>query len=369
MQVRVVLGAVVWLGVGCAPASMAVFGEGDPASTTLEVMLTADDGLNAPTDLAFDADVEGRLWVVSKRDDSVTIVDNAGTDAQTSEHRIDPYALHFMEKVSSIAFGQPGTFATCQESRNTYNGTAPGDDFTGPSLWSNDLDIFGASNPEAVEFLTDLFGFPADLGSHLDMQHETPLCTGIAWSGEGNRYFVFDGLNETIESVDFVEDHGPGYDDHSDGITVEYAGGDLGYVKGVPNHMLYDAASGLVTIADPANARVVQLDVNSGERGRDLPVAEPGTTHYRVTDATFTDLVSGHADLIWPSGLAQVDGTLFVSDHATGEIWAFDAVDGTLLGRYDTGRGPEAIKGLVAPSLEELWFVDSASNLVFRLTP
>ena len=49
----------------------------------------------------------------------------------------------------------------------------------GPTLWSSDLDIFGQSNPEAVEYLSELYGSYTDLGSHLDMLHESPCALGL----------------------------------------------------------------------------------------------------------------------------------------------------------------------------------------------
>ena len=149
-------------------------GSGDIADR-LDVMGTSDDGLANITDLAFNPQVDGELWTVNKDDDSVVIYRDLDS-SPTAEHIIDPYALHFMEKVTSIAFGAPGTFATCQDGRNTYNGQGQPNDFTGPTLWSSDPAIFGITNPDAVDEL----GF--DLGSHLDMLHESPQCMGIAWS-------------------------------------------------------------------------------------------------------------------------------------------------------------------------------------------
>ena len=216
----IALAALATLSIACGPdpeglAVLAWNDSIDPANVDMEVMVTSADGLNQPMDLAFDPDEPTMLWIPNRADDSMTIVFDAGLPTQSSENRVDPYALHFMEEVSSIDFGQSGTFGTCQESRNTYNGQAAPNDFTGPTLWPSNLDVFAESNPAAVEYLTQLFGFPTDLGSHLDMQHETPLCTGIAWERD-NVYWTFDGLNETIDRVDFQEDHGPGYDDHSD---------------------------------------------------------------------------------------------------------------------------------------------------------
>src|SRR5690606_3474583 len=106
---------------------------------------------------------------------------------------------------------------------------AAANDFMGPTLWSADLDIYAQTNPAAVDFL----GF--DLGSHLDMLHESPLCMGIAWVSD-NVYFTFDGLTGSISRYDFVEDHGAGFDDHSDGIVERFVDAGVSRVEGVPSH-------------------------------------------------------------------------------------------------------------------------------------
>ena len=369
----IALAALATLSIACGPdpeglAVLAWNDSIDPANVDMEVMVTSADGLNQPMDLAFDPDEPTMLWIPNRADDSMTIVFDAGLPTQSSENRVDPYALHFMEEVSSIDFGQSGTFGPCQESRNTYNGQAAPNDFTGPTLWPSNLDVFAESNPAAVEYLTQLFGFPTDLGSHLDMQHETPLCTGIAWERD-NVYWTFDGLNETIDRVDFQEDHGPGYDDHSDGITAEYGDTGIGYLEGVPNHMVFDAATSLLYVADPANSRIVALDTTTGTRGQDLPVTEPGTQHYTVEGAESFELIGADAGMDQPSGLAMVDGVLFVTDHGTGVIHAFDVVTGEEIDRLTTNRGGGTITGIVAPNMDELWLVDSGADEVLRIRP
>ena len=104
----------------------------------------------------------GEVWVVNRADDSMTIIEKAGSSDQQSTHLIDPYALHFMDAPSSIAFGKPMHFGTCQESENTYGGSRAPDHFMGPTLWHADIDEYATSNPEAVEYLSDLFA--VDLG-------------------------------------------------------------------------------------------------------------------------------------------------------------------------------------------------------------
>ncbi len=347
-------------------------GTGD-VSGALEVMGTEDDGLDNITDLAFNPDVSGELWTVNKADDSVVIYDDAGTSDQSAEHIVDPYALHFMEKVTSIAFGAPGTFATCQDGRNTYNGQSQPNDFTGPTLWSADRSEFGITNPAAV----DQLGF--DLGSHLDMLHESPQCMGIAWSHD-NVYWVFDGLNGDLVRYDFAEDHGLGYDDHCDGIIERWGGTGITRQNGVVSHLVLDSDSGLLYVADSGNGRIAVLDTSTGERGNDLgstedpictaPVAQggygydSGPEHYRWRDGVTTTLVEG---LLEPAGIDLVDDILFVTENGTGMIRAFD-LEGNELDSADTGRGAGALQGIHAVSSTDLWIVDGDANEVLHLT-
>jgi hypothetical protein len=80
-------------------------------------------------------------------------------------------------------------------------------------------------------------------------------------------------------------------------------------------------------------------------------------------------LIDGSAaGLEQPSGLALVEDTLLVTDHATGFIYAFD-LDGELIDWLDTERGADAVMGIEARSLDDIWFVDAAADKVFRLQP
>lgn len=333
----------------------------------IERMADSDDGLRQPRDLAFDPEVDGLLWVVNNRDDSVVHLYNSGGADQYSEKVIDPYALHFMDSPSSIDFGAPGTFGTCQESRNTYNGAGPANEFMGPTLWPADLSIFGTSNPEAVEYLSDLFGFPVDLGSHLDMLHESPLCMGIAWETD-NVYWVVDGFHGALVRYDFAEDHGVGYDDHSDGIIYMHMEGELGYEEGVPAHLELDPETRTAYIADPANARVLAVDMDSGSSLEDIrPKQEPGTTYERWTDTEFSVFLDGSsAGFTKVSGLELVGDLVVISDNESGEIIAFDK-DGNEVDRLATGLGSGSLMGMAVRSDSEIWFTDAKEAEVWRV--
>jgi hypothetical protein len=329
----------------------------------LTVLADAEDGLANPQDLAFDPEEDGRLWVVNKADDSVTIVFDALGAEPTTEHLIDPMAEHFMEEVTSIAFGKPGTFGTCQDSRNTYNGEAPPNDFMGPALWSSDLDVFATSNPDAVDYLTDLYGMPVDLGSHLDMLHQSPRCMGIAWEG-ANVYWVFDGDDGTVVRYDFKADHGVGFDDHSDGDIGRGPSGMVTRVKGIPSHMAFDEASNTLYVADTGGQRILAVDTTSGSRGRTLPTMEPGTQHYEIDDLEWEVLIDKGLEA--PSGLELIEDHLVITDHGTGMIHLYD-LSGELVLSIDPGLGEDRLTGITGTSLEDLLFLDGADDLLYRL--
>ena len=323
------------------------------------------NGHRVPRDLAFDS--LGNLWVVNRRDDSTITYFNVGSPQQTSLKRIDPFAMHFMEEVSSIAFGAEHAtyghqFGTCQESTNTYNGQAQPNNFMGPSLWPSAMDVYAHSNPAAVT----ANGF--DLGSHLDMLHQSPLCMGIAWDHD-NVYWTFDGASGSISRYDFQADHAPGYDDHSDGIIARYVTGQVSRVADVPSHLELEHATGMLFIADTGNARIAVLDTASGTRGGNLtPRVEPGTQFYSMSGATLTTLVETAAgELGKPSGLAMFADTLFVTDNANGRISAFDKNTGARLDYLDTGLPPGALMGITTDNIGRLYFVDAVNNKVIRV--
>lgn len=323
-------------------------------------------GLRVPRDLDFNPSGDRELWVVNRADDSTVTYFKAGTPEQTAEKRIDSFALHFMEEVSSIAFGAPSdayghTFGTCQESRNTYNNSQRQNDFMGPSLWPSRMDIYSYPNPDAVRDLM------YDLGSHLDMLHQSPLCMGIAWDHD-NVYWTFDGLSGTISRYDFQADHGVGYDDHSDGIIGRYIDAQVLRVADVPSHLELDRATGKLYIADTGNARIAVLDTTSGTRGRTLRGFEPGVDFHEMTGATFTTLVDGvGGELTHPSGIVMVGDILYVTDNATSRISAFDKNTGARLDYLNVGVGAGSLMGITADPEGRLYFVDAVSNKVWRI--
>ncbi|MCB0738065.1 MAG: hypothetical protein KDC92_11170, partial [Bacteroidetes bacterium] len=133
------------------------------------VLLDRLDGVLSPNDLEFnpDPDRPNELWVLNPGTErtgaSTVIVHGAGTSDQEAEYRIDGNAWHFMALATSLAFGDNGNFATSQGILDANRGYIPGVNFTGPTLWTADLNIYAVvGNPVT----------PTVNGSHLDMIHQ-----------------------------------------------------------------------------------------------------------------------------------------------------------------------------------------------------
>lgn len=341
------------------PPAAPQLGTGDrsPTSVTFTPIAMATNGLKQPRDLAFNPMRPDELWIVNYDDDSVVIVTGASGDGRTYEKRIDGYALHFMEQVTALdfgadptTFGKPGTFGTCGESRNTYNGQAQMNDFTGPTLWSSDLSVFAKMNPNG-------------LGSHLDMLHNTPLCMGIAHE-DGNKYWAFNGLLGSIERYDFAQDDGIGNDNHGDGLTWRYAKGQVARVANIPSHLAWDAETSTLYIADTGNARVGKLDALSGTPGASIPTHETPITEM---NGAMVETVVG-TDVQRPAGLELHDDLLFVSDNAASRILAFD-LTGKLVNYLETGLPAGSLGGMHFSPDDKLYFVDMIGHKVLRVDP
>ena len=323
-----------------------------------EVIGVPEDGLKRPIALQINPARPNELWVVNYRDDSVVVLFDFDTPERRSRKFTDPYAIHFMTSPTSISFASDGQFATCQDSNNG------GDYFMGPTLWTSDFDIFAQSNPDAVAYLSG-----QDLGSHLDMLHESPHCMGIAWENE-NQYWVFEGLTSSIARVDFKEDHGPGFDDHSDGVTVRYAVGEVSRMEGFPSHLLYDQDTQKLYIADTGNQRVGVLDTRQEGTGLTrMPAVEAGTQLLLVDDGPQVESLVPEGTFRGPTGLAMYQGILYVSDTANGRITAVDPESGEILDWLDTGIDSPGLMGITFDSEGNLYAVDGLEDRVFRFSP
>ena len=342
-------------GTACAQGIAALgCGSHDLANVAFERMVTSDDGLNLPRDLEFHP-LADELWVVNRADSSVVIVTKPGKPQQSSSKRIDfDSGPHFLAQPSALAFNQvDGTWASIHEEDDYTQGPPPWGtpvDFMGPSMWTGDSAIFDGGH-----------------SSHYDMLHNSPNGMGIAWDYD-NVYWVVDGWNGSITRYNFMDDHGLGGSDHSDAVVHRFAAGEYSRAADIPSHVWSDAASGLVYFAEAARSRIAVLDPNVGAPAGPYGPNYDGTTQTEIADA----LVSTHIDgsdvgLVSPSGLEVAEAVMYVSDHATGVVHAFD-MDGNPLDHLDTGLGPDALMGLAVKADGSIWLVDAAADEIWRLS-
>ncbi len=340
-----------------------VLGDGKNSINSVQVSIigTSADGLNVPRDLEFNPNVAGELWVVNRGDESMVIYSNAGQAGQSSQKKRAGFAeagQHFLAQPSALAFGDNGNFSTIHETAQLTQGPVnmggTPEDFMGPTMWTSDLAFFNGGH-----------------SGHLDMMHNTPLGMGIAWEKD-NVYWVFDGYHQSITRYDFVEDHGLGGSDHSDGIVSRYVQGSVLRTPNVVSHMEIDHDTGLLYIADTGNNRVAILDINSGRRGADLTNPNYDCSaficpdyHY-VDGVIFRELIRGASQgMSQPSGLALHGDHLYVSDFASGIIYGFSK-EGKLLDWLDTGR-PNALSGMDFDTDGSLYITDKVANEILRI--
>jgi len=323
-------------------------------SVLIKTIGVAADGLDKPRDLAFAPTPAPNLWVVNKKTEAsggstVTYFD-AGLPTQDAQLKKDQNSWHFMSLPTSIAFSYNGNFATSPGvlDANHQNGASH---FTGPALWSSDWSVY--AEPSGGN------------GSHLDMLHQSPFSMGVEWEEE-NVFWVNDGYNENIVRYDFDEDHGPGNDDHSDGIVHRYPEIQVNRIDDhIANHLALDRENGLLYIVDNGNKRVLRLDIHSGTPTSDLtPYAEPLHEYKAITGADWSVYIDS---LEKPSGIAVIGNYLLVSDYGTGEIIFYDRTseEGLELGRFDTG--PAGIMGIEVGPDGKIWYVNTTQNKVYQL--
>ena len=347
-------------------------GDGSPASVTFTRIYTAQPPRHS-TDLAFNPVRPNELWVLHRQpksdapctendatrsgceslEGSVTILTDPGTPEMSGVWKKDDNAWHFMRRPPALAFGPGDTFATCGEER-TGNFLDSEADFIGPTLWSSDPTIF-AVTPSGGN------------GAHLDMLHASPFCMGIAHE-QGNVYWVHNGQKGSLDRYDFALDHGPGNEDHSDGVVHRYAEGEVARVPDVPSHMVLFPEDQHLYVADTGNGRVLKLDTRSGERAGPIsPVYEPLADQARFVGATVTEVVPPGI-LTAPSGLEIHEGILYVSDNATSRFHAFE-LDGKPIATLSTDLPPGSLAGLAVGPEGKIYFVDLGAGHVSRIDP
>ena len=333
-----------------------VLGNGthDIDEVVVEVLSTPQDGLNFPTDAEFKPDTR-QLWVTNRADFSIVIYDQAGLVDQSVAKYQDPLGNgpHFLAKPAALAFGDNGNLATAQQEGEV---TQPGDpadgSFMGPTLWTSDLPTFKGGHE-----------------SHLDMLHNSPLSSGIAFD-TGNAYWVYDGRHGSLTYYDFNADHGLGGTDHEDGEIYRYVDGQMGYVNSVPSHLVWDRDASRLYAADTQHNRIVVLEPETAEMGGSISPNYDGCTMRYMSGAQLTTLVDGETlemPMSGPSGLEMFDDKLFVTDPFTGIIYAFD-LDGKLLDWLDTGFPEGSLLGFTFDAEGSIYVTDAAANRLIKIS-
>ena len=338
-----------------APNIPAFYNPGSSTAPAINQMAGTSDNVYEPQDLDFHPSRANELWVINKGSNntggSTVTITNAGESNQASEFRRDGNAWHFMAFPSAISFSKENdNFAT---SANILDANRQGGTFTGPSLWSSDMDVYAK------------YHGPGTNGSHLDMLHGSPYGMGIESDGD-NAFWVFDGYNRHLVWYDFAGDHGPGHDDHSDGKVHRYSEVTLSRDANVPSHMVKDNPTGILFICEPAKKRILWVNTITGKEVADIAlINEQLASHREVTSVEwgiFTDI-----NLNKPCGVEVVGDILYVSDYETGDIVAYHKETMAELGRINTGE--KGIMGIKADSNGKLWFVNALKNGVYRIDP
>jgi len=319
----------------------------------LTTMATFADGLEKPTDLDFFPILaKNELWVVNERVEnsggSTTTIYNAGTEDQEFLNRTDGNAWHFMALPTGIAFSNNFNFATSTGIKDANHGTGT---FTGPALWSSDPEIY--AQPSGGN------------GSHLDMQHASPHCMGIA-NEVDNVFWVTDGYNGHVVRYDFRSDHGPGNDDHADGIVRRYK--EIAFKKDgvVPSHLVLDEAKEWLYVVDNGNDRVVRLDINTGSVVASLPlINEPLAEHSEIGGVTWEIIIDS---LVRPSGIDIIDDRLLVGDYTTGDIIIYD-VENQFAELVRIATGLQGLTGIKIAPDGSVYYTNRLQNTLVRAEP
>ena len=320
----------------------------------LTTIATTAEGLDKPTDLDFFPILaKNELWVINERTENsggnTLTIYNAGTPEQEFLSRTDPNTWHFMSLPTGIAFSSNFNFSTSPGVKDANHGNGT---FTGPTLWSSDPEIYAQN----------LFGA---LGSHLDMVHSSPYSMGIA-SEEDNIFWVTDGYNGSVVRYDFQNDHGPGNDDHADGIVRRYT--EISFKKDgtVPSHLVLDKSTGWLYVVDNGNDRVVRLDIHSGSVADTLPlINEPLAEHTVVSGVTWEVILDS---LVRPSGIDIVENKLLVGDYTTGRIYIYD-IDNEFAELGSIATGFPGLTGIKVAPDGAIWYTNRIQNTVVKAEP
>ena len=136
----------------------------------------------------------------------------------------------------------------------------------------------------------------------------------------------------------------------------------------MPSHLQFNPADSHLYIADTGAARIVKLDTTSGTSGPPFqPVYEELADWGLMNNAVFSEVVPG-GTLNQPSGLLLHDGLIFVSDHATSKLYAYD-MTGALVNQLDTGLPAGSLAGIAVGRDDKIYLSDMLTGAVYRLDP
>lgn len=330
--------------------------ENDYGKNSPKLILIANSAtkIDKPQDLDFNPQRPYELWIINKGTESTggstVMITDAGTQNQQYDYRKDGNAWHFMSLPSALSFSKNGDWAT---SPNVLDANHNGGSFTGPSLWSGDLNVY--AKPSGGN------------GSHLDMLHGSPLSMGIE-NERDNVYWVFDGYNKHICRYNFNNDHGAGNDDHSDGTIHRYTEISVKRNPAVPSHLVLDKDKKWLYIVDGGNKRILRMDITTGTKLKDLPLKNEQLSQYwEINGVKYEEIIPASFGLKQPCGIEINGNRLFISDFETGEIICFDIESRKELARFNTGK--VGIMGIKIDADNKLWYVNAVANEVVKLEP
>lgn len=326
-------------------------------NVTVTQVANSSNQVNNPTDLDFHPVLSNNeLWICNKGTEnsggSTVTIYNAGEVGQNSVYKQDGNAYHFMSLPTGIAFSKNGNWAN---SPGIYDANHDGGAaFTGPALWSSDMNVY--AQPSGGN------------GSHLDMLHYSPYSQGIA-TEKDNVFWVFDGNTNDIVRYDFAEDHGPGNSFHGDAIVRRYSDDAVAKdpANNIVSHLVLDDELQWLYVVDHGNQRIIRIDITTGsDQGGapNYPANETVAEYTEYTGYTQESVVTG---LSKPAGIDIIDNRMIVSEFETGEIIIYDitSVPAVELGRIATGLS--SVQGIKIGPSGHIWFVDKNTSGVYKL--
>ncbi|KAG1660112.1 hypothetical protein FOA52_015092 [Chlamydomonas sp. UWO 241] len=337
------------------------FGRGPVVSSTLgDFGVSATLGLPLlarPRDLGFHP-TTGELWVANNDTQALTLLSGVasalglGTAPLAAAIRTDRANYHYMARLTSVAFGRNGMLATCQESENDYDGLS-------------DKNYF-MENEKYYDGLSDKNDFVTETAWGTVL-----WAAGARYDPNSEKYTT---TKLTLLRYDFERPHTTvGLVDHSLANIRRYHDVEVTRVAGVPSHLAVDPHSSALFIADTGGDRVIIVDRTTGIFDRHARADQDGEYSVFTSSApTFEYSIYkcvAHrvfANVTRPSGIAVNKHFVFVAEHDTGLISAFDKSTGAHVRTVSSGTGP-GLMGLELGPDGALWFVNGAANRIGRL--